>query len=256
MSMSVEDCPNIIDTGSDLWRSNVDFVPPVEATARYKRLGASATRMLGESITDSLTGLPNAEILDMRLDMLIARENGKIETGRNLDGHTEDPNFALLCIDIDSFKKVNDNLGHAEGDNVLRIIAEALNRGRSGDIAVHSSQSDTDDGVDSGIDEEASQQAIRVHGDEMYIIISELTPKNPSNPNLTPDQRLDAIVRRKKEDVQAALGETEHAASFLEWGVGVSIGAVRYRRGMNKQELIDESDALMYEDKQRNNGSR
>jgi diguanylate cyclase (GGDEF)-like protein len=56
---------------------------------------------------DSLTGIPNRQSLDERL-------------------HTLPGNYVLAMADIDHFKKFNDTYGHAEGDNVLRMVAEHL----------------------------------------------------------------------------------------------------------------------------------
>ena len=63
---------------------------------------------------DLLTGLPNRMLFLDRLDTAIAR------TTRNRS------RFALLYIDIDGFKQVNDALGHAAGDELLQQIAERL----------------------------------------------------------------------------------------------------------------------------------
>ena len=63
---------------------------------------------------DALTGLPNRTLLRARLN------EGIVQTRR--DGTL----LAFHCLDLDHFKSVNDNLGHATGDALLKLVAERL----------------------------------------------------------------------------------------------------------------------------------
>jgi two-component system cell cycle response regulator len=63
-------------------------------------------------LTDPLTGLYNKRYLERHL-------GGLIESGK---GH----HLALLMVDVDRFKSVNDEFGHAAGDRALRLIADQL----------------------------------------------------------------------------------------------------------------------------------
>ena len=84
---------------------------------------AEKIRYLAEH--DTLTGLANRYTLDARLAAMIAR--AEAERGE----------VALLVIGLDGFQQINDTLGHANGDLVLRAVAERLNRhvGRSAVVA-------------------------------------------------------------------------------------------------------------------------
>ncbi len=63
---------------------------------------------------DVLTGLPNRTLLHDRLGQLIA------------ESHRDKQKFALLYIDLDRFKYVNDSMGHAVGDQLLQVVALRL----------------------------------------------------------------------------------------------------------------------------------
>lgn len=71
-------------------------------------------RLAYQSTHDALTGLPNRNLLKDRLQQAIA------QTDRSEDS------VALLFLDLDHFKLINDSLGHAEGDRMLLDVAERL----------------------------------------------------------------------------------------------------------------------------------
>jgi diguanylate cyclase (GGDEF)-like protein len=70
-----------------------------------------------QAYSDTLTGLPNRRALDERLEEEVhaARKNGY--------------SFAVIMMDLDGFKNVNDNYGHPVGDDVLRLVFNQMARG-------------------------------------------------------------------------------------------------------------------------------
>src|SRR6185437_13014505 len=105
---------------------------PVHGTGEIAILSTEFNQMLGElhirdlqkteaesklqhqALTDDLTGLPNRRLLSDRLSQVLemAKRDGRI--------------IALLYLDLDGFKLVNDSLGHSVGDTLLAEVARRL----------------------------------------------------------------------------------------------------------------------------------
>ncbi|WP_369979106.1 diguanylate cyclase domain-containing protein [Xanthomonas bundabergensis] len=79
--------------------------------ASYETALQDATR---QAKRDALTGLPNRELLFERLNLAITT------------AHTQHSRIAVLFLDLNDFKQVNDLLGHATGDQFLRLAAERI----------------------------------------------------------------------------------------------------------------------------------
>ena len=108
-----------VDRNELLARTNIQ----IRRKRLQERLNQNYRRSLELALTDELTGLYNRRYLFAHLDELIERVNH--------DGI----GAAVLLIDIDHFKRVNDTYGHAAGDDVLReLAARATNTVRSVDL--------------------------------------------------------------------------------------------------------------------------
>ena len=118
----------------------------VTAEVTYEALQL-ASQLRQAARTDSLTALPNREVVLDRLTYLM----GRIP-------HTDESKFAVLFVNCDRFKGINDTYGHAVGDDLLRLMAGRLN----GTLRAQ-------DVVDSG--HANSQTAARLGGDEFVVLL-------------------------------------------------------------------------------------
>ncbi|MGR9108968.1 MAG: diguanylate cyclase domain-containing protein, partial [Gammaproteobacteria bacterium] len=96
----------------------------VVALSDITALRQAEERLVQLAYHDPLTGLPNRQLFNDRLERALARARRDSLTA------------ALMFIDLDGFKEVNDRLGHATGDRVLREIADRIeNTVRAADTA-------------------------------------------------------------------------------------------------------------------------
>jgi diguanylate cyclase (GGDEF)-like protein len=84
----------------------------LETRREHERLSRKHGTVARQALQDPLTGLPNRRALDERLAELAAQVGEKP--------------LAIALVDLDGFKGVNDRMSHADGDDVLRVIASTV----------------------------------------------------------------------------------------------------------------------------------
>ena len=158
-----------------------------------------------QALRDPLTGLANRVLIDDRLQQAV---DGALRGGRY---------GALLLLDLDNFKDVNDNLGHPAGDALLRHVAERLTTTLR-----------------------ATDTAGRLGGDEFAIVLPELSDLAQAE---RVSRKLLASIQEPVEFDQIRLRTT---GSF-----GISVFPTH---GVNRATLFRRADVAMYRAKRQRSG--
>ena len=174
-----------------LWRSSITLSTSV------RQLANSEARARYLALHDILTGLPNRKWIDEQLSQRLSTlpQNGQ--------------SFALLLLDLDRFKIINDTCGHQTGDELLVEVSRRLTGLLPGQDVVG-----------------------RLGGDEFVMLMD----------NVTDERQIVALCQQ----IIARLSQAMNLSGHELW-IGVSIGvAVAPRDSMDRQELMRKADISLY----------
>ncbi len=164
------------------------------------KLQSANEELRRHAFMDALTGLPNRLLFEDRLMQALVR--------RERQHDRKNARLAVLFVDLDGFKPVNDQFGHAAGDGVLQEVAERLRTAaRDGDTVA------------------------RIGGDEFLLLIEDMAD--------TADCA--ALAARVLEAVAQPMRQGERQIS-----ISASIGIVVYPDQGEKGKLIANADSAMY----------
>ena len=189
--------------GASIWMANI--VTQAIAFGSLGAMTAAMRRRFDEAVlssrVDALTGLANARGFYEQAERVLARAK------------RDEEETTVAYLDLDDFKRVNDDKGHAEGDRVLQSVAQTV-RGtlRESDL--------------SG----------RLGGDEFAVVLPE------SNESIST-----AVLERLRESLLAKMKKERWPVSVSIGAIVLPAGA----RYPSLVELMKEADALMYEAKDR-----
>lgn len=151
------------------------------------------------SATDALTGLLNRRAMTDRIGEEIARFKRYLHP------------FALAMVDIDYFKRVNDQYGHDCGDQVLIGVANCLR--------------DSVRQID---------MISRWGGEEFLLLFSECGPKDALN-----------LAERVRQSIAA----TEHHCEPHDFHITITLGLVNFSEGMSFEDALQKADKALYQGK-------
>lgn len=159
-------------------------------------------RLIHDALHDALTGLPNRNLFMDRLVQAMKRMK------RNPDYL-----FAVLFLDLDRFKIINDSLGHMVGDELLKDVSRR--------VLGCMRQSDT---------------VARLGGDEFAILME----------GINGHEEVETIARRIRERLDEPFN-LDNRQVFTSTSIGITLGHSRYA---NPEDLLRDADAAMYRAKE------
>jgi diguanylate cyclase (GGDEF)-like protein/PAS domain S-box-containing protein len=163
---------------------------------------AAEARIRTLAYHDPLTGLPNRLLFDDRLQMAIA------------DAHRRGQRLAVVFLDLDHFKHINDSLGHKAGDEVLQVIAHRVREAlRTGDTVA------------------------RLGGDEFVLLLTGLR---------APEEA--AVVAQKVLEIVRAPVHLSGRDFFITGSIGICVFP---DDGQDAEALLKNADTAVYRAKER-----
>lgn len=205
--VTADDSPAVISGGLDLGVNDFVLKPfePIELAARIRiarrvkserdELRRRNDQLERAASLDVLTGIPNRAHLDKQLVRLASQARRRRQS------------LAVLALDIDLFKRINDRHGHAAGDHVLRVVAELLVQSVRAEDVVG-----------------------RVGGDEFLILLPEAD-----------DDGAAELAERLRERVRSETVRVGDDVIPLSVSIGCAAGVV-----VDPEELVRSADNALY----------
>jgi diguanylate cyclase (GGDEF)-like protein/PAS domain S-box-containing protein len=185
----------LLQTKQDLERVTLELA---NLTLELERAN---TKYYHDALHDSLTGLANRSLLYDRLDYLLERDKRRPGT------------FALLYLDLDGFKRVNDSFGHSVGDKLLMSVAERLK------TCVR-----------------PTDTIARLGGDEFAILLD----------GLEKSEEVTLVAERIQKTLAQGFVIATHTL-HVSSSIGIALNTANYSRSA---DLLRDADAAMYNAKQ------
>ncbi|MFO8040319.1 MAG: EAL domain-containing protein [Sodalinema sp.] len=196
-----------------------DTIHQLQVTQR--ELEQREQQLAHDALHDSLTGLPNRVWLMNRLNTLIHNTSNS-------------PEFAVLFLDLDRFKVINDSLGHLAGDALLETVAQRLlaTLGHDSQTLAHLSPDFPGVGIST---------VSRLGGDEFVILLENISG-------------LEEVLEVARQ-VQRQFSLPFHLANNYEVFTNASIGiALKNAQYLHCENVLRDADIAMYQAKQAGRG--
>jgi diguanylate cyclase (GGDEF)-like protein/PAS domain S-box-containing protein len=178
-----------------------------DASGEASRMAGSQTDITESKVADALTGLPNRLLFLDRLVRLI--EHAK---------RHKDYLFAVLFLDLDGFKMVNDSLGHVIGDQLLVEVAKRLEKSlRVSDTVTRIEKLFT---------------LARLGGDEFTILLDQVNDSNDA-----------ALVAERLMKAMEAPFALSGKKVFTSVSIGIALSSIGYDKA---EDMLRDADTAMY----------
>lgn len=199
------DTAYVLISGQSTWSAKGEFLGYQGVVTDITERKLAEINIQRLAMFDALTGLPNRRSLTQHLTHILTNCREQQASG------------ALIFVDVDRFKDVNDTLGHEAGDDLLRMVAAALSSAIRADDVVS-----------------------RIGGDEFVVVIGKLA----SDLNQA-KQSVQRVIQKIRERMQAL-----DLLRFRKLQISLSMGVCQFPlHNESPDDLLRDADTALYQSK-------
>jgi GGDEF domain-containing protein len=215
-----------------------DLQASLAAQAENRRLNEEVKALFYASNYDSMTGLENRRYFEENLRKRIEQAIRDDEPAGS---------FAVIALDLDGFKDVNDTYGHPKGDDVLTVVGTAIAGSlRRTDRAARIRGKSVTEGPEQPLADDGDTEQLHISrrgGDEFLALVETNKPPRRGHHELSPGRQAVLAGHRIRNSIEEGAQSEELDIDVF---VSTSVGIALWRPGLTVASMLTEADIALY----------